>query len=342
MLVKYRDLYHDINKKICPLYVIFGQDIYLQNDITQQIKQAWIKKGATDFETIDVDGDEWQNVFARANHYSLFNDLLFLDIRYSKKTINSNFKESILKYLSNYNLKTIIIIKAPNLTYKQLDFLASNTNLKICSAQQLSKNELEIWIKRELENLNMKFDNDIPKLITQNSQNNMLAAHQTIVKLNLTYKDKITSDNLLQLIYNQSEYPAYELTTACLQANFTQAINILQKFANNNQNTSVYILWLLSHEIQNLLYLKQKEINAEPMQNAYKKLNIWAQKIKIYETALQRFSLEKLEILLKKCAILDSKLKSSTDINIWDKLEQLIMLLCLGWSTNDELLVNEI
>lgn len=341
MLVKYHNLKANINHRILPLYIIIGPDIYLQNDIGMQIKQAWIKQGATDSVTIDVD-DEWQSAFAKANHYSLFNELLFIDIRYIKKTINSNFQESFLKYLTNYNTKTIVVVKAPNLTFKQLDFLASNTNLRICSAQQLSNNELEIWIKKELQNLGIQFDNEIPKLISQHSQNNMLAAHQSIIKLHLTYQEKITSNILLNFINNQSEYPVYELTAACLQANFTQAIYILQKFANNNQNTSVYILWLLNHEIANLIHLKQSALNATLSQNTYTKLKIWPQKIKIYEKALQRFSLEKLETILKQCAYLDSTLKSSTDINVWDKLERLIMLICLGWSTNDKLLVNEV
>jgi DNA polymerase-3 subunit delta len=366
MLVKYHDLNASINKNILPLYIVIGQDPYLQNDISLKIKQAWIKKGASEHATIDVD-DEWQNAFATANHYSLFNELLLLDIRYQKKTINANFKESLLKYLNNYNVKTLIIIKAPNLTYKQLDFLAPKTSVKICSAQQLSNIELEIWIKKELQNLNMQFENDIPKIIAQHSQNNMLAAHQTIIKLNLTYQKNperaensspealltskskylkcqhtLTSNILLNFICNQSEYPAYELTTACLQANFTQAIYILQKFANNNQNTTVYILWLLNHEIEILIHLKQSEINGTLSQNTYKILKIWPQKIKIYEKALQRFSIEKLEAILQQCAHLDYKLKSSTDANVWDKLEQLIMLICLGRQADDKLLVNEI
>lgn len=341
MLVKYQDITTKINTNICPLYIIIGQDTYLQNDIGHKIKQVWKKTDEVDEEILDID-DEWQNAFMQANSYSLFSERLLIDIRYAKKTINSNFKESILKYANNYNPKTLVIIKAPNLTYKQLDFLVSNKNILICSAQQLSLHELEMWIKKELQNFNIIAENNIHKLIAQYTQNNMLAAHQTIVKLSLTFKDVLTEDNLLKFINDQSEYPIYELTAACLQANSSHAINILRKFANNNQNTSVYILWLLSHEVQTLLQLKQMEINTESMPAAYKKLKIWPQKIKMYEVALKRFTLTELEEALKKCALLDFKLKSSTDINVWDKLEQLILILSLGRQTNDTILVNEI
>ncbi len=43
MLVKYKELDARINTKVLPFYIIIGQDAYLQNDISQKIKQAWKK-----------------------------------------------------------------------------------------------------------------------------------------------------------------------------------------------------------------------------------------------------------------------------------------------------------
>lgn len=343
MLVKYQDLTTNLNKKIYPLYVILGQDQYLQNAINQKIKKIWCKETSSDAEIIDID-DDWQNAFTMANSYSLFSELLFLEIRFSKKTITNNFKQSITQYLGKHNPKSLVVVKAFNLNYKQLDFLVTNKNLQIFSAQPLNMHELEVWIKQELHNANLKFENNVPKFIAESSQNNMLAAHQTLIKLKLTNdtNKQITCDFLLEFMNNQAEYPVYDLTTACLQANFVHARNIFRKLATNNQNTSVYILWLLSHEIQNLIYLKQTIINSQSLQNAFKKLKIWPQKTKIYEKALQRFSLDELENLLKYCAFLDFQLKSAADFNTWNKLEQIIKLTCLGWSNNDKILVNEI
>lgn len=342
-ILKYQEVAANINKKIYPLYIIIGQDDYLQNDITQQIKQAWKKLGSVDSEIIEID-DDWKNAFLSANSYSLFNDLSFLEIRYNKKSTTNNFKESLLGYVDNYNPKTMVIIKAPNLTFKQLDFIITNKNIQIFSAQQFNHHELEIWIKNELKRLNIISDPNIPQLISQYTQNNMQAAHHTLIKLSLVYKggEKVTEDEILKFIDDNSEYPIYELTAACLQANSKLAISILRKYANNNQNTNVYILWIISHEIQNLIQLKQNQISKSEIQTVCKKLKIWPQKIKMYEKAISRFSLNQLEIILKHCAFLELKLKSSTIMNFWDKLEHLILLICLGWKKNDTILVNEI
>lgn len=341
MLIKYHALASKLKNKLAPVYLIFGTDQYLQNEIANQIKQTWRKQGEVDEQIIDID-DDWDAAFATANSYSLFNELQLLDIRFSKKNISSNCKDSLLKYLSNYNSTTTVIIRAPNLNYKQLDFLKQN--IQICSAQPFTNYELETWIKAELRRLNIICDANIVKIIIQYSQNNMLAAHQTITKIAMLDKDKtkLSTQMLLEFITDQSDYPIYALSDACLLGKAKQAITILHKFAHNNQTTFVYILWILSNEIRILTQLKQMVTDSSTLQTACNKLKIWPQKVKQYEVAEKRFTLGQLEVLLKHCAHLDFKLKSSTEINIWDKLENLVLLLCRRWETHDKILVNEI
>lgn len=256
-----------------------------------------------------------------------------LDIRFNKKTANKDFKEAVNNYLDNFNPKSLVIIKAPQLTNKQLQFLDKNTNAQVILAKPLLAYELESWIRTEFKRLNIQTNNDVAGLIYQFSQNNMLAAQQTITKLSLiNTPDKIfTSDEVLQFINDQSEYPVYDLTSACLQANAQQAVNILRKFAQSNQTSNIYILWLLSNEIRQVIQLKQMLNQSISMQAACKKLKIWPQKIKMYEKAMRRFDLEQLTALLTLSAKLDALIKSTSDANIWDKIEQLTLLICLGW-----------
>ena len=269
MLIKYNALASKLKNKLAPVYLIFGADQYLQNEIASQIKQAWRKQGEVDEQIIDID-DDCEAAFAAANSYSLFNELQLLDMRFSKKSISNNFKEILLKYLANYNSNTMVIVRAPNLNYKQLDFLKQN--IQICSAQPFTNYELETWIKVELRRLNIICDANIIKIIIQYSQNNMLAAHQTITKLAMLdkHKAKLSAQMLLEFITDQSDYPIYALSDACLQGKAKQAVTILHKFAHNNQTTFVYILWILSNEIRILTQLKQMVISSSTLQTACK------------------------------------------------------------------------
>ena len=332
MFSNYQGLNSSLNKKIYPLYIVIGQDAFIQNDIYSKIKSHWQKQGSIETEVLEVDNN-WRNAFDLANNYGLFSELTLLDIRFNKKTANKDFKEAVNNYLDNFNPKSLVIIKAPQLTNKQLQFLDKNTNAQVILAKPLLAYELESWIRTEFKRLNIQTNNDVAGLIYQFSQNNMLAAQQTITKLSLiNTPDKIfTSDEVLQFINDQSEYPVYDLTSACLQANAQQAVNILRKFAQSNQTSNIYILWLLSNEIRQVIQLKQMLNQSISMQAACKKLKIWPQKIKMYEKAMRRFDLEQLTALLTLSAKLDALIKSTSDANIWDKIEQLTLLICLGW-----------
>ena len=334
MLVNYQELATNIKKKLYPLYIIIGQDPYLQDASYQKIKSTFNNQGTVETEILEVNND-WDNAFDIANNYGLFSELTCLDIRFNQKALNKNFKESIDKYLKNFNPKSLVIIKAPLITSKQLLQLTNNHNLQIINAKQLSAIEMERWIHQELQKLNIKTDKDVAQIIYQFSQNNMLAAQQTITRLNLINKPgKIfTGAEIMQFINDQSEYPVYELINACLLANSSQAVSILRKFSVNNQANNIYILWLLSNEIRQLMQLKQMLSQAISIQIACKKLKIWPQKIKMYERACARFNVKQLSQLLQHCAQLDIIMKSNSNQNIWDKLEQLALLICLGWKT---------
>lgn len=334
MFINYQGLELNLNKNLYPLYVIIGQDGFIQNDIYSKIKYAWQKQGNIETEVLEID-NAWQNAFDLANSYGLFSDLTLLDLRYNKKTLTKDFKESVNNYLNNFNSKSLVIIKAPQLSNKQLQFLEKNPNAQVVSAKSLSAYELEGWIRTELKRLTIQADKNVASLIYQFSQNNMLAAQQTITKLSLinTPGKIFNSAEVLQFINDQSEYPVYDLTNACLHANAPQAINILRKFAQNNQTSNVFILWLLSNEVRQILQLKQMLNQSISMQAACKRLKIWPQKIKTYEKAVQRFSLEQLTTLLTLSAKLDVLIKSTSDTNIWNKIEQLTLLICLGWKT---------
>lgn len=334
MLVSYQELATNIKKKIYPLYIIIGQDPYLQNASYQKIKSAFQNQGTVTTEVLEIDNN-CDNAFDIANNYGLFSELTCLDVRFNQKSLNKNFKDSVSKYLKNFNPKSLVIIKAPLITNKQLLQLVNKHNLQIVNAKQLTATEIKRWIHQELQRLNIRTEQDVAQIIYQFSQNNMLAAQQTINRLSLiNSSDKtFTSAEVMQFINDQSEYPVYELISACLLANSSQAISILRKFSVNNQTNNIYILWLLSNEIRQIIQLKQMLNQAISIQDACKKLKIWPQKIKMYQQACNRFNNKQLSELLQYCAQLDIMMKSSTNSskNIWNRLEQLTLLICLGW-----------
>lgn len=340
MLIKYKGISSSLHKKFFPLYFIIGSDPYLQNDITWRLKNAWRKLSSCDEKVIEINND-WNILFDEANNYSLFANLTLLDVRYNKKTLNKNFATSVCEYLNKYNNKCLIVIKAPFISIKQVQFLTNNSNALVALTNPLATDELENWIKLELKNQNIKHDSNVPNIIHQYCQNNMLAASQVITKLSLINEDNklFSVEMVLEYLSNQNEYQIYDLAPACLKSDYNLVFDILNKTKQDNDNVT-YVLWLLNQEIRTLIKLKQLIEQQINFNNACNQLKIWTQKIKLYEQASRRLSIKKLHTLLKLCADIDETIKSNYAINVWDRIEQLALL--ITGSENDELLVNKI
>ncbi|MDF1757890.1 MAG: DNA polymerase III subunit delta [Legionellaceae bacterium] len=332
MIIKSQALEANVAKKIYPLYLLTGQDQYLLNSSAQIIKSKWAKCYEYDEDIIEFTNNDWEIVFDKANNYSLFSEAMLLDIRFNKKSMDAAGKKAILKYLNNYNDKCLIIIRAPNIPTKQLQWLTKDKNCLITQAMPYTPIELENWIKSELQKQEIRHDKDVPKLIFQYSQNNMLAASQVIQKLSLINDPEkvFSSSEVLQYISDQSEYPIYDLANACLAAKSDKCISILNKISQN-KGEPVYILWILTQEIRLLLQISNLISQRMSMSSACSQLNIWSQRMSLYDMTLKRLSKIHLEELLQYCATLDETIKSNRSNCIWDKLQQLALLICFGW-----------
>ena len=190
MNIKQGMVQSSLSKAHFPVYVITGEDPFLQDKIRYTIKQSWLKQGICETSVLTVSNKDWDKAFENANNYSLFSELMLLDIRYNQKSIDAASKATILNYLNNYNPKTIIIISAPHLPSKQLTWLLEHQNAGLINVTTYNKNEFLQWIKSKMAENNILFDGDIPELIYQHSQNNLLSASQVIDKLSLIYTNQ--------------------------------------------------------------------------------------------------------------------------------------------------------
>jgi DNA polymerase III subunit delta len=332
MIIKYKALESNLSKTTFPLYIITGQDPYLLNNAAFMIKKAWAKQDEFSENIIDVNKNEWDIVFEEANSYPLFTELTLLDVRFNKKSFDTLAKKSIQTYLEKHNSKCLIIIRAPLIPQKQLQWVSTHKKSLVIQVTPFNKTELEDWIGIELKNKKILFEKSIPELIYQYSQHNMLAASQAIEKLDLINESgKIfTNEIVIPYLTDQCEYPIYDLADACLTANGYKTIEILKKISQN-RGEPLYILWILSQEVRLLLKLKHLIAEQMSINTACNKLKIWPKRVRLYDITLKRFSRLQLQNLLQHCAHLDEVIKSNSANNIWDRLEQLALLLCFGW-----------
>ncbi len=337
MQIKQQMLAQQVQKKIAPLYVLVGQDNYLLNESLATIKTAIKKTHDCEEKIISVQTTEdWNSVAEEANSYSLFSDIVLLNIFFDKKTIDAAAKKILSEYLNSINPRCYIIIRAPNVPTNQLQWLSSHQQAIVSVAYPLNPEAMKNWIVSQLRAKSLRFDPEVPEVIHQYTQGNMLACAQVIEKIALCH----TQDNPINLqqaqehLSNQCEHNLYELIDACLLGHSDKAIQILRHAANNKTEATL-VLWMLTQEIRTIIQLFNSLQQKIDFKTASTRLKIWPQRVSLYQCCCNRLNStasaqETLESLHRYCYAIDEYIKSSFSTQVWNSLENLALSLCLG------------
>ncbi|MFI4918274.1 MAG: DNA polymerase III subunit delta [Legionellales bacterium] len=332
MQIKQQALAQQIQKKIAPIYVLIGQDNYLLEEAFNIIKSTIKKSHDCDGNPISVNSaDDWRQVTEEANSYSLFSETTFIIASFEKKTIDAAGKKILMQYLNSVNTRSFIVIRAPNVAAKQIMWLAAHEQVVVVVAYPLSSDAMKNWIASQLRSTAIEFEPDVPGLIHQYTQGNMLACAQVIEKIALAHSanSRINAQHVLEHLSDQCSHSLFELIDACLLGQADKAIQILRQAAQN-KTEAVLILWMLTQELRNLsqlFFLMSQKIN---MTAAANQLKIWPQRVGLYQISLKRLDDAVCQKLLHQCQMMDDGIKSGTNTHIWMSLERLALSICLG------------
>ncbi|MBA2655885.1 MAG: DNA polymerase III subunit delta [Tatlockia sp.] len=334
MLIKLQALASHLRQKLAAIYILFGQDFYLLNEAAESLKKAWklADPGELEESILSIASpSDWDVVNEEANSYSLFANRVLLDLRYEKKTLEAAGKDFLNRYLKNPNPSCLLILRAPNLSLKLLQAFSHQENLNLIQASPLSGAAMQQWIAAKLQAKDLKFERDIPALIHQFTEGNMLACAQVIEKLELVadaetlLSHKLVSEQLI----DQCEFQLFELADACLAANSEKVVQLL-RHAYHSKAEPTLILWILAQEIRLLLQLKELTgYQALAFNTACSQLKIWPQRTKLYQIILAKIKTSTLLDLLGFCKLIDERIKTTQNNQIWQSLEQIALSLSL-------------
>lgn len=277
--------------------------------------------------------DDWEALLQEANSYSLFSENRLLDARFDKKSLDKSAKDALTRYLKTINSRCLIILQMEHVPVKQVQWLSNTPDVMVIHLAPFTSSALHRWIKDQLQERAIRHTEDVPELIHQYTQGNMLASAQAIEQLSLIADptQALTANDVRMQLIDQSEFQLYELTDACLNANAEKALHILRQISHDRAEPAL-ILWLLAQEIRQLLQLSHLRKQQHSISSACQQLKIWPQRTPLYERTLARSSLNMLHQLLHQCALLDERIKTNQNSHVWDGLERLALSLCLGRS----------
>jgi DNA polymerase III subunit delta len=245
--------------------------------------------------------------------------------------LDSTGKRVLNEYLKNSNPRCFIIIRTPNIPAKQVQWITPLADILFIIHYSLSSEGMYQWITEQLKKNALSFETNVPALIQQYTQGNMLACAQVIEKISLNYSKNsyISNQQALEHVFNQCEHSLFELTENCLLGQADKSIQILRQAANNKTEATL-VLWMLTQEIRLLLqlnFLIQQKID---FKTACSQLKIWPQRAGLYQRALKRINYSSLQQLLHYCLATDEQIKSNLNSQMWNSLERITIGLCTG------------
>lgn len=330
MHIKQPTLIQQIRKYIAPLYVLLGQEHYLIEESVKLIKIALQEQTEFEEKRITVESTEdWQSLYGETNSYSLFAETQLIQIAYEKKTLEAAGKKFLDAYLGTQDKSCYLIIRAPNLPVKQLQWLHAHPHAVISVAYALTPAMMKQWIINQLKSHQFNYAPIVPDLIIQYATGNMLACAQTIEKLSLIYEPGtiLSIEQVQEQLFNQGEHTLFELVEAYLSGNASQVIQIIRHAAANKTEATL-VLWLLSQELRLLLQL----VSCPPQdfKTICTQLKIWPSRTPLYQNSLKRLDKKFLERLHCYAVMIDEQIKTNTSKHIWASLENLALSLTIG------------
>lgn len=339
MIVPYKALHTNIKKSFASIYILIGQDDFLLDDATQQIKAAWRGRFhdpdnpyALDQHYLEItDSDkEWQALKTELNSYSLFSQQTCYQVRFLKKSLDKSAKAHLMELAEQNEPSNILILQAPQCKAKDLQMFKNHNKVMVVQIWPLKPHEFVQWIFSELKRVFPNASQDMARLIAQYTRANLYAATQVIKKLSLLlgHSEKLTVEQIQTQLHNQCEFQNFELSDACLNGDAHTAIQILR--LNNKASESPLLLWILSNELRLLLRLK---LNTQHMTwaEACRTLNIWNTKSGLYQAACQRLDVSILQQLHHHCLVADRYLKTGQQQMLHNMLEQIALGICKNY-----------
>jgi DNA polymerase-3 subunit delta len=332
MQIKPQALTQHMQKKIMPFYALVGQDNYLVEESLNTIKSTLKKTYDYDEKKIHIQAPEdWNLLIDEANSYSIFSETVLLVVSFENKSIDATGKKILTDYLNCFNSRCYIILRAPNVPAKQLQWLSNHQQALVVVVYPLNAGEMKSWIIKQFAKNSLTVHPEVPELIYQYNQGNMLACAQVIEKIILNHaaNSQINSQHVLEHLSDQGEYSLFELTESCLLGQADRAIHII-RHAANNKTEAILALWVLTQEIRlllQLLYLTKQKLD---FRSACNQLKIWPQRVNFYQVALKRLNNQFLQQLLGHCQKIDLEIKSNSNSQIWNILELLALSLSTG------------
>lgn len=317
-----------VNEPLRPVYVVHGDEILLQQEAADTLRQAARRQGFSERELHHAErGADWNELLASANNLSLFGDRKLLEIRFSGKP-DTTAAATLEKYAADPSPDTLLLLLLPKLdgtAQKAKWFVACENAGASLQLPQIDAHSLPEWLRNRLQQAGLSGDAETFTLLLERVEGNLLAAQQEVEKLRLLAKDGVlTPDIVRQAVGDSARYNVYDMADCALAGDVVKAARMLAGLRAEGESESS-LLWAIGKDARTLAALREGMDAGQPLNALLQQNGIWQKRQPLFQRAVQRTSTELAKVLVQECLAVDRAIKGQSNEKAWDVLLRLTL-----------------
>lgn len=311
-----------------PLYIVHGDEILLQQEAADTLRQAARKQGFSERELHHAErGADWNELLASANNLSLFGDRKLLEIRFSGKP-DATAAAALEKYAADPSPDTLLLLLLPKLdgtAQKAKWFVACENAGASVMLPQIDAHTMPDWLRGRLQQAGLRGDAETFALLLERVEGNLLAAQQEVEKLRLLSNGgEITVDIVRQAVGDSARYNVYDMADCALAGDAEKAARMLAGLRAEGESESS-LLWAIGKDARTLAALREGVDAGQPLNVLLQQNGVWQKRQPLFQRALQRTSSAAARDLVGEILAVDRAIKGQSDESAWDVLLRLTM-----------------
>tara|TARA_R110002050_G_scaffold57423_5_gene129262 strand:+ start:185360 stop:186388 length:1029 start_codon:yes stop_codon:yes gene_type:complete len=320
-----------LQQGLLPVYVIFGDEQMLVEEISDVIRQHARKLGADDRQVWHVEGRfNWSELQWQEQTMSLFASQRLLEIRLPSGSPGKEGGEALRRYIENPPVDTTLLIISGKIDarsqkskwFTELDRIGVTIPIWPVDLANLPR-----WILQRMQQRGLKASLQIAGLIAERVEGNLFAASQEIDKLQLLCPNgEVDEQTVLDSVADNARFEAFGLMDTVFSGQVAKVPRMINRLkAEGVDVLAVFsaVSWALHRAIDMAIQVGQGGRIDQVF--ASQKPPIWDKHRPMMQQALLRHSCQQWQDFLQQMAKIDRAAKGSLQACPWSLLEQLCM-----------------
>jgi len=338
MRIYHNNLPATLNQGFKPIWLVFGDEPWQKNDSLLAIKQNYLQQGFDEVIRFTADDKfDWSNVVHEYQSMSLFSSLRIIEVEILSGKVNEAASKTLLGLSEQLSNDVVLLIHGPKLEaaqqkkkwFKTLEELGCFLPIYDIEGKQLYQ-----WLNRQINQLKLNVHPDIPSLMIELFEGNLLALFQELQKLSILFgQNQITVQDAESIIIKQAKFNPFQIIDTLLKGDIKKCVAIIDQLQQEEAPVG-QLVWFLHKEISQLIEMQEKLNEGESINNLYKSYRIWDKKKPLYQHALSHMTHKNLSYGLSRLAQVDLISKTSSDFNPYILLADICITLYYGETTS--------